>query len=70
MNRGEQAEWCPKCHAWVLPVRVKSEKPGYAWLYKWQCPIHYVETFVQPLVVPAYVWLFEHERARMRALRK
>ena len=54
MNRGEQAEWCPKCQAWVMPVATVGWKSvmGYTRPSKWQCPTHWVETVEDGKPVP------------------
>ena len=46
MNRGGQAEWCPKCQAWVMPIGTLG-KGANAREQKWQCPIHYVATYTR-----------------------
>ena len=51
MNRGEQAEWCPKCEAWVMPVgSTLGRSPNRR--SQWQCPTHWVETVEDGKPVP------------------
>ena len=65
MNRGGQAEWCPKCEARVMPVGTLGAGAN-ARDQKWQCPIHYVETVERDGLVSAEVWLGVYEAREMR----
>ncbi len=43
MKRGEQAEWCSKCRALVMPVGTRDEKNR-----QWVCPTCGTRTYANP----------------------